>query len=309
LLVYALWAWHLNQNAIAPGFTPVSIREPALLLERFRERGEVWQKLPGAMFATLRHTFPVKFAGLLSFFVFLRRDRNPERRWFELSAVFFFLFYLACLVWMYFVSFSDYEARRLASFERYLSIPLGVLVYFGLWRGFVAGYRKIESRVQFDWVKPVRNVSVSVIFICLVVSSYRSRGSCPPMYQDADRLQGLIEERGLVRPKVLVISQGSNLSEKHVIRFLSIGPRSYRFDMDSSGVSFGPENDNVWRTVLTESAMRDKIASNDIVWMVRSDPWIDQILTKLPLASQWQGPFDDVFLIRKGEQFECVPKR
>ena len=309
LLIYIVWALHLRMNAITPGFTPVSLREPLMILERFSERAEVWQKLPSAVFAVLRHTLPLKFAGLLSFFVFLRNEKDKLKRRFEWSAVFFLVFYLACLVWMYFVSFSDYEARQLASFERYLSIPLGILIYFGLWKGFLAGWGKLDAKVQLRWAGPVRNFAVSVAFICLMVSGYRSRGSRPPLFLDADRLAGLIQERGLVRPRVLVVSQGSKLFEKHVLRFLSIGPKNYLFDLDSSGVSFGPQSDNVWRTVLTEDAMREKMMSNDIVWMVRSDPWMDQILSSLRLRSEWKKPFDDVFLIRNENEFECVSKR
>jgi hypothetical protein len=309
LLIYIMWALHLRVNAITPVFTPISLREPSMILARFTERAEVWQKLPGAVLGILRHTLPLKFAGLLSFFVFLRNEKDKLKRRFEWSAVFFLVFYLACLVWMYFVSFSDYDAKRLASFARYMSIPLGVLIYFGLWKGFLACCGKLDGKVQLRWAGPALKFVVLVAFICMMISGYRSRGSGSPLFGDADRLAALLQERGLVRPKVLVVSQGSKLFEIHVLRFLSIGPKNYLFDIDSSGASFGPQNDNVWRTVLTEDAMREKIMSNDIVWMVRSDPWMDQILSQLPLRSEWKKSFDDVFLIRNENGFECVSKR
>lgn len=306
--VYLLWKHHLTTHELNPLFSPVSVTNPEALLVRFKDRIEILQKLPGAIFWTLKRTLPFKFLGIAAFLFYFVKKRDYKNHALGLLTCFYLVFYLLCLVWMYFVSFGEYEAKNLASFGRYMSIPLTLMLYFGLWKLLLELSYRYRARLKFKTVTWARSLIGLAVFVCFLVSSSHARGNIRPLYGDMDTIRKVIEEYKLMRPSVLIISQGSDQLEIQIGRYLSIGPDRYEYEVDTTGVSFGPMHDNVWRQSVTEEQMIQRIFSNQIVWMIQTDDWMERVLKRLPFRKPCTSAWSDSVIVKVGTEFDCVRK-
>lgn len=78
--------------------------------------------------------------------------------------------------------------------------------------------------------------------------------------------------------------------------------------MDGSGTSFGKTADNPWRTPVNEEQFIQLVENNQVIWVQKSDPWLEAVLRTLPGLSECPNPFSEYFLFKNKMGWECVPK-
>jgi hypothetical protein len=307
LIFYLIWHHHIESKKIEMIFSVVKPSNLGELLNQVFHRSHLILKMFKRLWSTFfgLHILEMFSVGYF-FYAYKRRLLDSTTANFIL---FFCVFYLACLMWMYMTAFGDFEANQLASFSRYMSIPIVVLGFFGA-NAFLVFAFKTHWFETFSRKTKLFSV-ILIILVTLVVSIYVTtvRVIKNPMYRDYEVVLQILEKYKLNRPRVLFVSQGGNQFEFYIGRYLSIGPKSYLYDVDMSGTSFGKFADNVWRTVISDDKMLNIINQNDIIWIVKSDDWMDQNLARLKLKPHCRSPFDGAFLVRTADGFDCIEKQ
>lgn len=265
LFCFAVWRYEFSSLNLPEVFSPISGKSFEELQKLFVERLYILRKLPRGLIEVVSGLPNASIVFLASF---LFSWRLVGKRLYGLI-IFFGAFYLACLIWMYFTAFSEYESEQLASLSRYLSIPLSVVLFWG-------------SINFFRWAKEQR-VSVLLIFMpLLMVPDLNPKRTSAQMrlLEEGKKLQALLVERKIEDASVIVISQGSNNLDYYITRYVSLGPDRHNFKLASDATSFGPVADNVWRRETTTEQMIAKLEKVDVIWMVATDPWFDEIIKK-----------------------------
>lgn len=314
VIFFLIWNISYKSLQVPDLFPPVPIKSLQELRLLLSERSEIFSNLPHQL---LRVWNRLSFIPQLALLVFFIGHSFIERRLFYLIFSYFCI-YLLSLLWMYLTGFGLYEALILASFERYLSIPLAVILFFGSLNLIYLFFKHILRKVDLTFFQNL-NHDISQVWLSLtcgllicvlmILKPYKDLKIDPhSMLLDFSSFQKFISEKNFESPNVLIISQGSVNLEYQIGRFLSIGSDKYLFRIIHDGTSFSYVKENVWQTVLTPSKMKDLILSADVVWLVKSDLWMDEILNSLVAGDSCNLPYDQYFIFKNETRLECARK-
>ncbi len=291
---YFLWKWHLSEHRVDALFSAVPPLSGSQLLDRLQERGIIFLTMFRKLWSSF---FAMSILEMLAFIYFFYSSgksvlKHPLKR----LVILFGVLYLGALMWMYLTAFSDGEARGLASFGRYMSIPYLMISLFG----------------AIEFLTSIRFWSKVIVFPILILMTaigfYRIKTPETEMEKAVPTLMSAIKNHGMNQPKVMIIAQGGQRMEAYVAQYLSIGSDGYLFTVDGSGTSFGEIADNTWRTVVTRDQFLQILEKNDILWIQKSDPWLETVLRSVPSLSECPNPFSDYFLFKSNGGWECVPR-
>lgn len=311
-LVYFTWKYSFFSLNIPEAFPLNPINSFEQLRIAFAERIVILQKLPSEIFYALRKLSKPAFIGFLSFFL----CRSLFNRKVYFLVLFYFCTYLASLIWMYFTGFQIYEALILASFERYMSIPLiPILLFGGL--SFLKWLLIKNSTWHKSPFKKFQNWYVYLPILCLVifliaikVEIYKKIDfPVHPMIRDFGNLKSLLIEKKLDRPELLIVAQGGKQMEFQLAQFLSVGDEKYYFDIITPSTTFSETQDDVWRSVKTPTEMIALLKTPNIIWVVESDAWMNNLFQSFLNEESCKPPFDQYFIVRSMNTFECVRKQ
>jgi hypothetical protein len=227
--------------------------------------------------------------------------------------IFFFIIgYSASLFWMYLTSFPEYEGQILAGLKRYLSLPQFLIFFIAgltLLRLFTyLPFKKFLERPKSQILLISLGVLLSSFFSYQKVYSQKNNSPLPEVMQQKDAFYRFLKTQKLNQPRVMFISQGGVSFEYATGLYVSIDSHGPLFKVSMDGTSFGPLKDNVWKTLVTAEEMKKRIAAVDAVWMIQSDPWMNQILSEVLNTNNCKPPFEKYFLLKKGDSFECYIK-
>ena len=244
------------------------------------------------------------------------------------------LVYLGVLYWSYLGCFGIVEQAKLASLERYESVPFNTLVLAGALLG-TAFLGERLSRFPWPNGRAYRTIGGTVLATLVISagvalfadSTYRfSRMSdrftektqaryFGAAIQTGKKIRDIARSRGLDGPRVLIIAQGSDGRERVVLRYMrspeTRGPRLYLFDVADT-YSWAPNPGNPYAKVATSRELLADILAADMVWPTRLDGWTGSAILQVVrdprcLASPWafilvkrSRPKDD------RDRFECV---
>jgi hypothetical protein len=311
-LLYLTWKDSYSSLNIPELFPPNPINSIDQLKIAFAERIGIFQKLPTEILNILKRLSKPAVIGFLSFFLF---RSLMSRRMFSLILLYFFA-YLASLVWMYFTGFGIYEALILASFERYMSVPLLPILLFGGLSFFKWVCIK-HSTWHNSPFKKFQNLLTYLPILCLAlfltdikVEIYKNiTFPVHPMIRDFGTLKKLLLEKKLDRPDLLVVAQGGKHQEFQLARFLAVGDEKYYFNLLTPETTFSETQDDVWRSVKTIAEMIALLRIPQIIWVVESDPWMNNLFQSFLNEESCKPPYEQYFIVRTMNTFECVRKQ
>ncbi len=235
----------------------------------------------------------------------------------------FFVTYMLALYWYHLGALGSYYFDNLNSVERFTRIPLQILHTLG----FVIAVIEIlglmaEKRLAgIGTILSGRTIGVLSILAVAGLGAYQAKQIMRSVvdvttraYQNVDpgineakqaveaAIRYLQDER-LNNPTILIISQGTHPEVLNYARYFAQGLRrkgGKPIDILFDGVSWTPnEPVNTWQHKISANKMRAKILASDMIWPIKTDPWIISVLT--PLVGDpacLDKPLDN-FFIRK----------
>jgi hypothetical protein len=211
--------------------------------------------------------------------------------------------YLGVLYWSYLGCFGGVEQAKLASLERYESVPFNTLVLAGALMGIAFLGERLS---RFPWPAGwPRRVIGGALLATLVISagaaeiadsvyrftrmSDRFTERTQARYfgaaiQAGKKIRDIVRSRGLVGTRVLIIAQGSDGRERIALRYMRTpetrGGRLYLFDVADT-YSWAPKPGNPYAKVATSRELLADILAADMVWPVRLDGWTGSAIVQV----------------------------
>lgn len=226
--------------------------------------------------------YPAVFALVLAYLFFLyrayrgRQDADRSRRIFFWLIVALTIVYIVGLCLLYLFRFSEYEAVRLASFERYINI-----VILAIWMLCVL------STVMLADHTPARSNRITALLVCLILSitpwlplaTFVSRTSVTESKQVRlvyDSLGGKVQRSiGKQQANVYLISQATSGLDYWTMRYIL---RPYTVNEPFSWSIGEPFFDgDIWTKEMTVAEWQDKLVSKyDYVILLQVNEYFTQ---------------------------------
>lgn len=215
----------------------------------------------------------------------------------------YFVLYFFALLWMYLSVFGIYESSYLASFDRYMSIPLSAIKLFSAIFIFSYLYDKTSSKKSISFLNKGLFIIAALAFVGFMINLLRIKISNNYITQNSNEVKNIINDHNLIKPSLLIINQGGNDFELHVARYEAIGERKWHYKIPHEHTTWGPVRDNDWRTKVTEVEMKEIFMNNEIIWVMESDEWMDNQLARI---TSCQSSFANTVLVKnKNNRFQC----
>lgn len=299
LVVFFIWQWNLEAHSLVQGYSPVN-NTLAVALNKASNRLEILPlSIKSFLFLIVSGKMPQ--IALMLLLPFAIAFTKKIRQTIVLITAYIF-FYYACLMWMYFTVFSLEEAKALASFDRFMSIPLAPLTLFSFLGFALWFWEKISGKLKLVLLQhKIKFFCLGLIMISGVF--YRKIHRTPITKNEISKqslaLKKFIDQNKLKQPKVLIIAQGGDRFEYHIANFESIGSDSYKFSV-LFGTSWGEKIDNSWRISSSKQEMLNLISQSNILWIVKSDQWMDTNLKVLNFTNKCDSAFENYFILNNG---------
>lgn len=234
--------------------------------------------------------------------------------------VLYFLFTVVGLLFMYMFSFGKYEADALASFHRYLSLPMSLVKLSVIPVVIITGayfFDKILSKFSFN-AKYLLTVLVLILAYedADIFYSFCQRLALNnvPLYNqrimtESKKLISELKTQKVISPNIYIIAQYTNEFEFYVAQYSSFDSNVAGFKILQE-LSWGEKPVNVWMHPESHESMKRKFESVRAIWVLQTDPWIDSILVEITNKATCQAEFQNYFLIKKNNSqlFDCVSK-
>lgn len=308
LIVFSIWQWNLGAHDLVQGYSPVNNTLTSALEKAFSRLDILFSSLKS--FFLLFVNGEVAQVAFMLLFPFVVIFSKKFRKTGILITTYLF-FYYACLMWMYLTVFSIGEAKSLASFERFMSIPLATVTLFSFVVITLEIITKIPDRFKLFFLKhKIQLLCISVFILSAIFyrKIHRTQLVKNVISTESTSLIKLIKQNNLQQPKVLIIAQGGDRFEYHVANFESIGSSSYNFSV-LFGTSWGEQIDNPWRILVTKKEMLSLLSQADILWVIKSDKWMDINLVALQFTNTCNKTYDNYFIRNNGNgTYTCHEK-
>ncbi|OJW52593.1 MAG: hypothetical protein BGO67_06575 [Alphaproteobacteria bacterium 41-28] len=196
----------------------------------------------------------------------------------------FSIVYFIGTVFTYIYYFGDYESSTLISYERYLANLFVPAYIYALSILFSKAQNFIDVEKHILKYTSIAN-SFSAVLISVVVGGYfyKTSFAYAPIREHYVRAKNIYDKvKSLYEVKnksFIAIWQGSVNIQRYLIGYLGYGEIS---KIEARG-SFGPQNDNFWRTVVDneEEFINMLKKEYDVILVFESDDWLNRIFLKL----------------------------
>lgn len=277
----------------------------------------MWARLGSMVFETPMVTF-ITLASLAGYLWGLR---NKAQRALCLVIFGYCILHFLLIVWLVRTMFGDMEAEALASFNRYMLTGLVPYVFFGILLlsvNLFAFIRWVVGRFNLNYlvvnsykrILIVAGLSIALPGLAAFGSQYAQKiRAIPfdPIPYKVDILLSYINENNLKHLKVQVIDQGGNTTN-----FVTIVFYSYRKDVFQRGISFEGGRTLTTKQVLhwdveeSREATKERLSKADVLWVERSDEYVDGILSEITNKSTCELSPKKYFLFKGVDgRFEC----
>jgi hypothetical protein len=220
------------------------------------------------------------------------------------------------LYWLYMNSFGLYEALNLASFDRYLALPLRLVKIITLLMLLKYFYGLAESKL-----KSKKTMILAALLSCAVAFGmifYRmektytlnlNKRTRDPLVSEGEKLAEILEKRHLLLSDVYLIAQGSDRLEFFKGIYSSLFLKQVTFKLHDV-VSWGKVAENMWMRESTDAKLISDFKKANVLWIVKADAWMSEVLLKVQDGNPCPGNFEKFFLVRSSAEsaFECVLK-
>jgi hypothetical protein len=233
-----------------------------------------------------------------------------------LAVIFYLLLTVVALLWMYLTVFSEYEANLLTSIQRYMKLSFysyRMMTYLFVVKILLT---KIPQKI---WTKkPAQLVALALVLL----SSLKMNNDLRDIYtlklnriqQDAIITQGqalarLLDKKNQLGAETYIVAQTSNESEYYKGMYASLYKKGRAYKL-LDGVSWGDKKENVWMRVLNRQELFEKFKKADVLWIVHTNPWVEEILSSLVNPINCTTDWNKYFLIKSddSEKFYCYLK-
>lgn len=244
--------------------------------------------------------------------------------------------YIASLFLLYAACFTGYEAETFASLQRYSRVPIRLIHLSGLVLALIVSAKFLSQKYGgafFGWIE-TRPVRVAALGVLAVLFSHQvvafkgamrnafERGREPPVTVDlvsrvrseAMALRAMIGQKGPRRPRVGIIAQGSDGFEFVQARYWSLAnDRRGRVTLYRivPPYSWGPKKTNLWMAETDQQLLKAHLGSLDIIWPIRTDAWINAVISQLTRDSACASNPTRYFLVATGQPghtMRCIKK-
>lgn len=209
-----------------------------------------------------------------------------------LTYIYFFIYYLA-LITVYIFLFAEYEAIRLAAFDRYMSIAYFAVftsTFYSLFANldhyshslkYSNCFVFIENFLAHNKIKFNFLLYILFIFLFFFILQNKFKQTRTSEFAQSIQIFKSVNEftynQNIKVKNLMIVDQNSENLNGVIIQYISLKHKSGPYKADYL-TSFGPEQDNVWRQIQTKDEMLDRIKSKDVTVVLKTDEWFDQII-------------------------------
>ena len=254
-------------------------------------------------------------------------------RWFVVIIGILAMIYMLAAHMAYYTCHSPFGETGLQSFQRYLRPNLRFVHFFGI---IIAVYFIIEKFGNSGFAKNILKSSLMTdgmalgVIILLGFQAYKIhrsfididtrqfqdeyvRSSIVNIKSESEALMALIRARNLNNPKVSIIAQGQYAVETNLAQYFGI--KSHR---GGEYFNYTPVRPFSWGEKKTNSFMKETTPAKliawwmnfDIIWPIKSDPWIKAVLANLVQSQNCLNNLEQFFLFNSNNgKLTCIPKQ
>lgn len=315
ILIIGHWGWYTRH--FEPTVHLWNWNSLVLWEARAHLMPRIWDAVNGEFFATPTLTV-IMFAPLLGYIWGLG---NKVQRSLTVFVFCYFLLHFCLIVWLMRTMFGDGEAEHLASFSRYFSTAQVPYVFFGFFLlsvNLLAFFRDLLGRFNLSrfTVGCYKGTLIATGFfiawsgLAISGAQYAQQIRAIPFDHIPYKLDALlkyIDEKNLNSLRIHVIAQGSDTTEITRINFYALRKDVFQHGISfSGGRTIGTERINVWDEVESRESTKEKLLKADVIWIERSDEYINNILTEITNTSTCSWPLKKYFLFKGPDgRFEC----
>ena len=227
------------------------------------------------------------------------------RRWRSILAwAGFTSIYLGILAWLHLSCFGPWYFENLNSIPRLTRVPLQVLhalgllaLAFGVAVALQGAWgRRLDAIFRKKWIMGIALLILASLGAWQARAVYRSvvdvterryQGVSPRVFEARRAVARIMPLRGELlpdRPGLVVIDQGGDNDLFGYINYFAMekGPKGVRSGVNlRTEVSWGAEKKTPWTHVRSPDSLRALLGEADIVWPMRLDDWMVEVLRPL----------------------------
>lgn len=298
LVIVFVWKFFLNSSGAAALPSSISVS----LLEQMMARSE----LPVLFFKKLFTTkhFITALVGSLFFYRFVDKK-------FTFLVYFYFTTYALGLLALYFFVFSEYEALKLASMERYIKLALVALKLHAIF-GFTSWLSRYSSHFQKKYLKAI---AVGLLVSTAAFSCYaRFNTRSESLYSDLNsiakfndvvsKIYNIIKLESLNVPKLLFIEQGGDGLSAIFIKYKSLDEHKKLYSTSASW-SFNEFPRDVWTQKYTYEQFENYLAQHEVIVIYKADEWLVNFFLRHVNRFSCNDRIENKIFVKKGSKFIC----
>lgn len=327
-LLAAMIAWSILKPSAENCFSAPGMTLTADALERARayDWGDLFIRFTAGIAGYVAHyKWPVSIAAGIGIggAVVTRRYAMP------LALGVFVLLYFGALYWFHLTCFGPNSFETLASIERFTRVALQPIQAAGLLALGVVALRVIPKHLLGDLVN--RRIVLGAVVVLgtalFVWQSLLLQRSVEDMttrrYQNVDpriaevaRAADFVQAQARYRnapPLVQFVSQGTDGDILGYAEYFSVGdgggePVKLFRPVHAVSWTLG-DAANAWQRKTEVTALKKSFESADIIWPVRTEPWLDDVLRAIAADGDCNGALTDHILIKdEGGKLVCRAK-
>ena len=221
-------------------------------------------------------------------------------------------------IWLIRTMFGEWEAEHLASIGRYFNVAYYPFFFFGLLFFTLNLFLLLDKKFNnwmwlknnsflFNWSVYSFGIILIGLGLSLAHNNYQNLKKIPhdEISSKLEVLMDEIKRKNLTNPSVNIIAQGTNTTEIVKIRFYARQYQNTTIEL-LGGRSLGPINTNIWSVAQSDEDTRKQYLSSDVLWIEKTDEYIDNILEKIIDISTCKRDYKNYFLFKNTSgQFEC----
>ncbi len=317
LFFVGLIVWKLHLTQVPQSYAIYSDKN----IMNWHERAYLLPRYFNAIWHSHSHNITTLTLVVLAMLGYVIEILNRPKRWFFITITSFFMLYLAGLIWLYISSLGLWNAEHMVSIDRHITLVKIPYYAFGL---LFLSFR-ILTWINF-YIKPylmrIPVISHSLfIWIIFAFVFYKTAFLANTNYTklrllpfhtvkgETDILDHEIIKHNLKQPKILIISQGNPTLKPLQAKYYTFSKNFIKHNAKFRGTTFGSTHATHWTEVITRENMLKLLNAQDIIWLFRTDGWLDPMLAEITKNGKCPRRWDQYFLFKnKNGMFNCVNK-
>lgn len=216
---------------------------------------------------------------------------------FVFCLLFSFVYFLGTVFAYIYVS-SDYEAASAASYERYISVLLIPIFIFSVYIVLMEIQKWIDKALyNIKYIPRLRYIFPLLMSVLIGGSFfYHSLEKKHFLLAGFEKIKNSYDLRN---KNIIAIAQGGT-----GVQYLITAYAAYEYTKNIDGGSFGSQHDNLWRTVVEKNAFIKRLKDFDVILVLETDAWLNDIL--LTLTNKNQTENSNFAYLKKENNYELL---